>query len=249
MLRPLLKNLIFSLALFMALPIIAARADVTIYCAASLVDLMEALAQGFEDATGEKVTIVAGASSTLARQIAAGAPADIYISANRDWVDHAVHEAGYRDVMPFVQNRLVIVAPEGNTDVVTLEELPQRLAGRRLALGDPVHVPAGIYAQQALKTAGVWDDLSDALAPAADVRAALALVARGAAPYGIVYATDARRDDVVIVGEIDPELHDPVVYYLARNPDLSIDADAFIASLKTEPARMIISVSGFEVVP
>lgn len=249
MLRHLLRNLIFSLLLVVTLPVLAARADVTIYCAASLIDLMEALAYGFEEATGEKVQIVAGASSTLARQIAAGAPADIYISANRDWIDYAEREAGFRDVTPFVQNRLVIVAPRGSTDVIALEELPKRLAGRRLAMGDPAHVPAGIYAQQALISAGIWSDLSDALAPAADVRAAVALVARGAAPYGIVYATDARRDDVVVVGEIDPELHDPIVYYLARNPDLSIDADAFIASLATDQARSIITVSGFEVAP
>ena len=231
-----------ALAALSALPV---QADVTVYCAASLTDLIGVIANGFEEATGEKVQIVPGASSTLARQIAAGAPADVYISANVDWIDYTVERAGFADPQSFTSNRLVIVAPAGATAKVSISDLPELLGTRRLALGDPAHVPAGQYAREALENAGVWDQLEARLAPASDVRAALAFVERGVAPFGIVYATDAQAGDVEIAGEIDPALHAPIIYYLAHSPTASDSAGAFIAALNDKTGKRIQQTFGF----
>ena len=161
----------------------------------------------------------------LARQIEAGAPADIYVSAHRAWMDY-LDERGLlvSDTRRrFAGNRLVVVAAAGTSAVAgSLTDLPRWLgAGGRLAVGDPDHVPAGMYARAALRSAGLWTALEPRLARADSVRAALALVTTGSAPVALVYATDlgadaGRRSGLRVLATVDPALHPPIVYEIAR---------------------------------
>jgi len=159
-------------------------------------------------------------SSILAKQIENGAPADIYLSANPAWMDYLA-ERGHIDATTrrdLLANRLVVIArvdgAAGSLDVET--DLTAALGEGRLALGDPDHVPAGIYARQALEAMGLWPALADRLVRTADVRIALHLVARGEAPLGIVYASDAHTfDGVRVAGEIAPGHHAPIRYAIA----------------------------------
>jgi molybdate transport system substrate-binding protein len=201
----------------------AAPAAPTVFAAASLTDAMTAVGAAYTEATSEEVRFSFAASSTLARQIEAGAPAAIYASADERWVDYLAERqliASDTRVSP-IGNRLVLVAPaDATVDAIALAagvDLPALLGeGGRLAVGDPAHVPAGIYAAEALASLGLWDEMAPRLARADDVRAALALVARGEAPLGIVYATDAAvTDDVRVVGTFPPDSHTPITYPFA----------------------------------
>jgi molybdate transport system substrate-binding protein len=229
------------LVLFAGMP---AQAELLVFAAASLADITTAIADRFSGVSGEQVVLSFGSSSTLARQIEAGAPADVFISANQDWVDYVRDHAGYGEALPLFSNRLVVVAPTDSEARVSLENLSEALGGRRLALGDPDHVPAGIYAKQALQAAELWEALEVQLAPAEDARAALRLVERGAAPFGIVYATDALAGDVSVVGEIDPALHAQITYYLALPLEPKPEAQAF-AAFVTGGAAAEIARFGF----
>lgn len=206
----------------------AARAEtvVTVFAAASLTDAISAAGARFTEATGVRLRFSFAASSTLARQIEAGAPADLFASANQAWMDYLSERrlvvAATRSAP--IANRLVLVAPaDGSAVPIDLaaaeagERLHERLGDGRLAVGDPDHVPAGIYARQALESLGLWDALGRRLARADNARAALALVARGEAPLGIVYATDAAiaADRVTVVGAFPPASHRPIAYPFA----------------------------------
>ena len=192
--------------------------DVTVFAAASLTDAVADVAAAFEAETGHRVIVSSAGSSTLARQIEQGAPADIYISANQAWMDHlddlGLLVPGSRTDL--LANRLVLVAPAATAPPPAPGpefDLAAALGDGRLAIGDPDHVPAGIYARQALEATGAWPAVAERLAPMSDVRQALALVARGEVPLGVVYATDAASvDDVVIVATFPAETHDPIVY-------------------------------------
>ena len=177
--------------------------------AASTAHVIDEVIGGFEAGPGDSVVASYAGTSALARQIESGAPADIFLAANAAWMDHVeaqgLIEPGSRQVL--ASNRLVFVT--GDNDVAPFVpsatlDLPTLLDGGRLAIGNPDHVPAGIYARQALEALGLWPDVQSRLAPAADVRAALALVARGEAPLGIVYATDAARLRRRACGGSDP---------------------------------------------
>jgi len=231
-------------ALLAAVP--ARAADASIFAAASLTDVMQELADGFADETGREVAIVPGASSTLARQIAAGAPADAFVSANRMFADLVAEQTGGR-VVELFGNALVIIAPDAFEGEVALGDLEKALGDGRLAIGDPAHVPAGIYAREALVNAGLWELLADRLAPAADVRAAAALVAEQAAPFGIVYRTDAAMEGVRAVGRIDEALHSPIRYYsVVVEPD-NVTADMFFSYLGSMKGENLIEYLGFDV--
>lgn len=230
-------------ALFAWCPAAGARVD--IYAAASLTDLAASLTADFAERTGIELRVVTGASSTLARQIAAGAPASVFISADRSWIDFAVAEAGFTAPRRLCGNSLVVIGPAGASRLTALAELPEALGAGRLAVGDPSHVPAGIYARQAMESAGVWAALEDRLAPADNVRAAVALVANGAAPFGIVYATDAAYPGVAPVLAIDDALHAPIVYWLALAPGDDRQAEAFASFLEGPQAAAIIAAQGF----
>ena len=176
----------------------AAAERAVILAAASSAHAIDEVIGLFEAGPEDRVVASYAGTSALARQIESGAPADIFLAANTAWMDHVealgLIEPGSRQ--PLAGNRLVFVT--GKSDMAPFEPSPSLdfgalLAGGRLAIGNPDHVPAGIYARQALETLGLWPEAKDRLAPTADVRAALALVARGEAPLGIVYATDAIR--------------------------------------------------------
>jgi molybdate transport system substrate-binding protein len=199
----------------------AQETSLTLFAAASLTDVVEALALRWQAKGHPPLRLSFAASSTLARQIEAGAPADLYFSASTDWVDHLATRGliAVDSVRRPIANRLVVIAPAAGaaTDAPRLDDLAASL-GRddRLAVGDPDHVPAGIYARQALETLGQWPVLASRLARADNVRAALALVARGEAPLGIVYATDATLSDAVrVVGVLPEASHAPIIYPLA----------------------------------
>jgi molybdate transport system substrate-binding protein len=195
---------------------------VTIFAAASLRDVIEPLARETAQRSGEPVRFSFAASSTLARQIDSGAPADIFISAHPRWMDWLAGRealvAGTR-VAP-IGNALVLVAGPGEAARWRDRSLRDILASlgpaRRLALGDPAHVPAGIYAREALETLGLWQDDAEVYAFVDNVRAALALVARGETPFGFVYATDAALEPGVdVLARVEPGLHTPIVYTFA----------------------------------
>lgn len=230
-------------AVFAGCPAAGARVD--LYAASSLTDLAGALADAFTEASGAEVRVVTGASSSLARQIAAGAPASVFISANRDWIDVAVAEAGFSAPRRLCGNSLVVIGPVGAPPLDALARLPGALGQGRLAVADPEHVPAGIHAHEALEAAGLWEALQDRLAPADNVRAAVILVAAGAARFGIVYATDAAYPGVVPVLAIDDGLHAPIAYWLALAPDAGADAAAFARFLFGDAAAAIIAAQGF----
>jgi molybdate transport system substrate-binding protein len=230
---------------FGGLAIVPARAELLVFAAASLSDVTTAMAERFTAETGEAVTLSFGSSSTLARQIEAGAPADVYLSANREWVEHVREFAGYGEAMKLFSNALVIVSPAGADVLVALEDLPDALGDQRLAVGDPEHVPAGQYAREAMQAAGVWVALESRLAPAEDARTALRLVEHGAVPYGIVYRTDALAGNAAIAGEIDPALHTPVTYYLALPGEPKPEAAAFAGFVTSGAADDEITRFGF----
>lgn len=196
---------------------------VTVFAAASLTEAVEEIGASYRKEAGTEVVFSFAASSVLSRQVEAGAPADLIALASPDWADYLA-ERGL--ILPETRvdpigNRLAVIAPPGST--VALPDPPTAAAFRaalgadgRLAIGDPAHVPAGIYARQALESLGLWQDLESRLAFAGDVRGAMALVERGEAPLGIVYATDLRAVPAVRLVALLPEgSHAPIAYPFA----------------------------------
>lgn len=237
------------LALF-TLP--SAAEEVTVFAAASTAEAMEEAARTFEGETRDKVTVVLAGSSTLARQIEAGAPADLFLSANRDWIQYLADRGltapgGGRELFG---TSLVLVVPKDSAmqlKIAPRMALRAALGDGRLALGDPDHVPAGIYAKAALMSLGVWESVADRLAPTADVRAALALVERGEVAAAIVYATDLRvARGLRLVGTFPGESHPPIAYWLVRIASRKgASVIAFEKYLKGPAAQEIYRRHGF----
>lgn len=241
------------IAIWAALP--AKAADVTVFAAASLGEALAELASEWASDTGGQVTQVLAGSAALARQIEAGAPADVYISAHEIWMDWL----DSRDlVLPgtrvaIASNRLVLVAhaPDAKSDDIITPQTdfigPLGDSGR-LAIALPEAVPAGIYAEAALRTVGAWPALRGRLAQTDNVRAALALVALGEAPFGIVYASDAMAEPgVVIAGHFPTHTHPTIRYPAAvvagaHAPDAAAD---FVAWLSGHVAQAILASHGF----
>jgi len=194
--------------------------------------------------------IAYGASSALARQADAGAPAELFLSADLDWIDWLAQRRRLSGPpVRLLANDLVLVAPAASQAQVRIApgvDLVRALAGGRLALADPRAVPAGRYARAALESLGAWKAVEPHLAPAADVRGALALVARGEAPLGIVYRTDALAEPRVRVVAAFPESsHPPIVYGMALLAGAGADARAFAAYAASPPARTLWARHGF----
>ncbi len=210
-------------------------AQIQVFVAASLIDVMGEAGADFEAQTGVDVTFIHAGSSTLAHQIVAGAPADIFISANANWLSFVQEKTSFGMRNPLFSNQLVVIArADSEIELETLSELSNVLGEQRLALGDPNHVPAGIYAQQALQSVQVWNDVANRLAPAANVRDALQLVAAGAAPLGIVYASDSADNRVRVINIIDTQLHEEIIYWGAIGENAGADARAFFDYLQSE---------------
>lgn len=246
----LIIGLILGLALS-CLPARAADEPVTVFAAASLTSLLQELLPREET---PRVRLSFAGSSSLARQIDAGAPADLYIAANRDWMDwlQARGRIDSTTRVDLAANRLVVIAPQGEAFPVRPEpgfDLGGAFEGR-LAIADPDHVPAGIYARQALERLGWWPDLARRLAPVAHVRAALVLVERGECAAGIVYATDAAISrGVQVLAALPDSLHDPIVYPAAivagrRRPAV----EAVLRRLQGAAAHRALARHGFSAV-
>jgi molybdate transport system substrate-binding protein len=208
--------IVASLAFGAAPPIRAA--DVTVFAAASLKESMDAQARRFEVATGNKVIVSYGGSNALAKQIEAGAPADLFISADLDWMDYLDQRKllapGTRANL--LHNTLVLIAPASTASTLKIAPnfgLATALGPGRLAMANPDSVPAGKYGKSALESLHVWTSVEDHIARAETVRAALALVSRGEAPFGIVYRTDALADKGVRVVDSFPESTYPQIVY------------------------------------
>ncbi|WP_342640655.1 molybdate ABC transporter substrate-binding protein [Rhodoligotrophos ferricapiens] len=197
--------------------------EVTIFAAASLTDALEALGRAYAAKSGGALRFSFASSSTLARQIEAGAPAQIFISADEKWMDYVTERglvAQTTRVSP-IGNELVLIAPtasdQGPVAISTALDIAGLLGGDgRLSVGDPEHVPAGIYAKEALTRLGLWTSVEAKLARGDNVRAALALVERGEAPLGIVYGTDAQQSvKVKIIGRFPAEASSAITYPFA----------------------------------
>ncbi|WP_159104378.1 molybdate ABC transporter substrate-binding protein [Sneathiella glossodoripedis] len=229
------------------------KGRVLVFAAASTFAPLQAIASHFEDETGIRVDISFAGSSTLARQIEAGAPADLFLSANRLWVDHLIDKSLIRQEhsVELLSNALVLIAPKGmkfSSLPIRIADLPTLLDVGRLAIGDPAHVPVGIYARQSLAYFGVWQQLAHRLALQGNVKTVVRLVERGEAPFGIVYQTDALNNpDVKIVAEFPPETHSKITYMLAsvsgRRSDKSVVA--FASYLQSENSMKIFKNFGF----
>lgn len=225
----------------------------TVFAAASLTDALKQIAAIWVKQGHPAPTMSFASSSTLARQIENGAPAGIFASADEKWMDYLAQK---NLIVPdtrkdLLGNDLVLIEPAAQAKPVTLKpgfDLTTILGPNgRLSVGDPAHVPAGIYAEQALKKLGMWDKVQSRLAPEIDVRSALLLVERGEAPAGIVYGTDAAVSKAVKVAGIFPEdSHDPVTYPFAivKQND-SPDARAFLAFLSSPDAKAVWQAAGF----
>ena len=230
---------------------VAAAEPVVVLAAASLKDALEDAAAEWETRTDGEVALSFAGSAALARQVEAGAPADLFVSANEAWMD-ALEAGGLirpetrRDLMA---NRLVLIA-HGEAEPLEIGpgfDLPGRLGDGRLAMALVDAVPAGIYGREALTALGVWDEVAPRVAQADNVRAALALVARGEAPLGVVYATDARAEPRVSVMGVFPEdSHPPIAYPAAVVAESDHpEAEAFLDHLSSPQALALYEARGF----
>ncbi len=239
-------------------------AEVTIFAAASTKDAVEDLADRYMAAGGDRVRTVFAASSTLAKQIVQGAPADIFLSASPAWMGYLAERDALEPAsrVDLLGNRLVLIVPRGGNEAgddlgdlsaARLADLlrARQLGDRPLAIADPSHVPAGIYAKAALEALGLWQGLAERAVRTADVRAALALVDRGEAAAGIVYATDAAISPRVrIVGRFPASSHPPIVYPVALIAGRASDeARRFYDHLRSGEAAAVFRVHGFLVPP
>ncbi len=224
-----------------SLPALAEK-EITVFAAASLRGVIEEIAAD----TARDIRLSYGGSGTMARQVAAGAPADVVVLANalwRDWlVEQGIARAETTEVI--AENRLVLIAPSGAAPLNSATEVAARLGTGRLAMGQRDAVPAGTYARQWLERAGIWDTIRGQLAETDNVRAALALVARGDVPLGVVYATDAKAEPKVeVVFDIPQTQHDPIQYFAAA---LTLDGIVFLTELTGPTAKAAFATHGFQ---
>ena len=226
---------------------------ITVYGAASLTDSLTKLGREFTKSSGVAVKFSFAASSALARQIEAGSPADVFMSADVEWMDYLdqrglIQKASRHDVLG---NRLALVAPADSKLVLKIVPhfaLRAALGDERLATGDPDAVPVGRYARESLTFLGVWDEVRDRLVRAENVRSALVFVARGEVPLGIVYETDAKIDPKVRIVDLFPtNSHAPIVYPLALTTAATPDARRFVDYLRGPRAKVVFEDFGFTV--
>jgi molybdate transport system substrate-binding protein len=219
-----------------------------VLAAVSLQEAMTEAANAWTEAGHPAPALSLAGSSALARQVESGAPADIFVSADETWMDELERKgllrAGTRHTL--LGNALVLIAPKGNA-AVPLDHLRAVLGDRRLAMANPEAVPAGRYGKAALESLGLWQDMAPQVAPAENVRAALAMVERGQAPLGVVYATDALASDKVAIVARFPSASHPPIRYPAAVLTASKNADAapFLAFLQSDEARRIFARHGF----
>ena len=243
----------FIVALLLLLPISVRAQDITVFAAASLTDAMRGISDAWIKEGHAPLILSQASSSTLARQLDHGASANIFASADSEWMDwlaarNLIANDTRRDLL---SNQLVLIVPSDKPQSVAIEpglDLAA-LLGRngRIATGDPAHVPVGCYAQQALTKLGLWNMAKSRLAPSDSVRSALLLVERGEAPVGIVYATDAAASRrVKVAGTFPADSHDPITYPFAvtRAGDTP-DARALLDFIEGQKGMAIFAHFGF----
>ncbi|AML59558.1 molybdate ABC transporter substrate-binding protein [Serratia rubidaea] len=232
----------------------ASAADkITVFAAASLTNALQEIATQYQQGKDVQVVSSFASSSTLARQIEQGAPADLFISADQQWMDYAIDKQQMVKDSRYtlLDNDLVLIAAkDSKLDKVAITpqtDWQQLLNGERLAVGDPDHVPAGIYAKEALQNLKAWPQLAPKLARANNVRSAMALVERQETPLGIVYGSDALASDKVkVVGVFPADSHKPVEYPMAIVKDHnSPTVSAFYTYLKSPQAAAVFKRYGF----
>jgi molybdate transport system substrate-binding protein len=253
MLRRAFTLSIFAIAVTLAaLPARAQDVTLTAFAAASMKNAVDDINAEFAKATRIKVVSSYAASSALARQIEQGAPADLFASADLEWMDHV---AGKNLIKPdtrvnLLGNRLVLIAPKdskiGNVTIGQGFDLAKLAGDGRIATGDVRAVPVGKYAKAALEKLGAWSAAESKFAMAENVRAALVLVGRGEAALGIVYESDAKVEpNVKIVGRFPEDSHPPITYPVALTKDAKPEAARYIAFLRSNAAKAIFEKYGF----
>ncbi len=221
--------------------------EITVFLAASTTDVLNDLTAMYTERTGIAVNTNPASSGTLAKQLEQGAEADVYISASKKWMDYTDNLGIVLESSPFVRNRLVLIAPNDTPlkpfEITTETDFPSLFSGR-ISIGDPAHVPAGKYAQDALTYFGWYDKISDRIQPAADVRAALAVVELGETELGIVYETDAMKsgDKVAVLSHFPEESFTPIEYFCAQ---LTPEGEDFYQFLLSDDAAGIFESYGF----
>ena len=244
-----------SLAVMLAVvPSAMAQEKVTVFAAASLKNALDAVNKACEADVGEQATVSYAASSALAKQIEQGAPADIFMSADLDWIKYLADKNLIKadTETRLLGNSIVLVAPADSKVEATIAadfDLAGLLGDGRLAMANVDAVPAGKYGKAALESLGVWASVEGKVAQAENVRAALALVSTGEAPLGIVYKTDAAADPKVkVVGAFPESSHPQIVYPVAQTAE-SRDSDtpAFLKCLQSSKAKVLFEAQGFTV--
>jgi molybdate transport system substrate-binding protein len=235
-------------------PALAQAGGPTVFAAASLKNALDAIAGDWVKAGHAPPKISYAGSNTLAKQLEQGAPADIFFSADRDWMDYARKKNTIRPgtSVDLLGNRILLIAPKDAATPVDIRsgfDLAKLLDGGKLAMANVEAVPAGKYGKTALEKLGAWEGVKDRIAQADNVRAAMQLVARGEAPLGIVYATDAAADPTVrIVGSFPEDSYAPIVYPVALTKDgTNPDAAPFLAYLRGPEAKAEFEKQGFTV--
>lgn len=252
-----LRKLLCAVLLSCAQSIPAQAADeqkqeLLVFAAASLTSVLDEIGTAYTRQTQQPVKFSYAASSGLARQLEAGANADVFFSADLEWMDYVqarnlIDRSTRRNVL---SNRLVLVAPADSKIELKIApgfKLAEALGNGRLATGDPESVPVGKYARSALTSLGVWNDVADKLVRADNVRSALAFIARGETPLGIVYETDAKVEKRVRVVDFFPaDSHPPIVYPVAVTAKARPAARQFVEFLRSAPAQEAFKKYGFQ---
>ncbi|HTI88914.1 MAG TPA: molybdate ABC transporter substrate-binding protein [Alphaproteobacteria bacterium] len=253
--RPFLIAMLAVVGIFAAMPARAQSGDLLVFAAASLQNALDDVNAAWQREAGKKAVISYAASSTLAQQIEQGAPAQVFISADEDWMNYLaarnlIRGDTRRDLLG---NSLVMVAERTSScpplSLGRETDLKLLLRGGKLAMADVNAVPAGKYGKAALESLGLWSGVSGQVAQAENVRAALLLVSRGEAPLGVVYATDAAADsNVRIVAQFPQSSYPPIRYPVALTTNArSPDAAAFVAFLSSVTAKPLLEKQGFRV--
>jgi molybdate transport system substrate-binding protein len=234
-------------------PVLAQDKTLTVFAAASMKNALDDVDAAYTAKAGIKVVASYAASSVLAKQIEQGAPADIFVSADTDWMDYAI---GKKNInvptrVDLLGNSIVLIAPkDSRIDNVTIGpgfDLAKLAGDGRIATGDVKAVPVGKYAKATLEKLGAWQAAEPKFAMAESVRAALTLVARGEAALGIVYSTDARVEpEVKIVGTFPADSHPPIIYPVAATATAKPEAADYLAFLRTSAAKAIFEKYGFK---
>ena len=222
------------------------------FAAASMKNALDDIDAAYAAKTGAKVVASYAASSTLAKQIEQGAPADIFLSADTDWMDYATGKKNINETtrVNLLGNSIVLIAPKdskiGNVTIGQGFDLAKLAGDRKIATGDVKAVPVGKYARAALEKLGAWQAAEPKFAMAESVRAALTLVARGEAALGIVYATDAKIEPgVKIIGTFPADSHPPIIYPVAATTTAKSEASDYLAFMRSSAAKTVFEKYGF----